>query len=63
MPRSALRFVLLGAMIRQSNLMAGLGTVASARVNNHNVMAPVINISIDPKQVPRSAEGDQPLSH
>jgi hypothetical protein len=50
-------------MIRQSNLMAGLGTVASARVNNHNVMAPVINISIDPKQVPRSAEGDQPLSH
>ena len=52
----------LGAMVRQSNLMAGLGALASARVDNHNVMAPVINISIDPKEVPRTAEGDQPLS-
>ena len=34
------------------------GRLASSRVDNHNVMAPVINISIDPKQVPRTAEGD-----
>lgn len=40
---------LLGSMVRQANLMRGL-LGASARVNNSNVVAPVINITVDPSR-------------
>jgi TM2 domain-containing membrane protein YozV len=47
---------LLGSMVRQANLMNGL-MGASASVRNNNVVAPVINISLDPRM---SHSGTQP---
>lgn len=43
---------LLGSMVRQANMMRGLaGAGATAYAHNHNVVAPVINIQIDPRHL------------
>jgi hypothetical protein len=39
---------MLGSMVRQANMMRGLAG-ASAYVHNNNVVAPVINITVDPR--------------
>ncbi|MEO5324946.1 TM2 domain-containing protein [Mesorhizobium sp. CC13] len=39
---------LLGSMVRQANMITGL-MGASAKVNNSNIVAPVINIHVDPR--------------
>ncbi|WHS32053.1 MULTISPECIES: TM2 domain-containing protein [Brucella/Ochrobactrum group] len=41
---------MLGSMVRQANLLNGLAR-ASANVSNHNVVAPVIHVNVDPTKL------------